>query len=361
MRYRTLGKTGLQVSEVGFGAIPIIRLNLEDAVKVLRRAYDRGITLYDTANMYLDSEEKIGRAFSGLRHQVVLATKTIKRDRQGAAADLELSLRRLQTDYLDLYQFHQVSQEPDYQTLTGPDGALDAVVRAREEGKVRHIGVTSHSLEMALKLIKTGLFSTVQFPFNFIEEKPTLELHPAARDHGMGILAMKPFAGGMLENAGLCFKFLRQWPDVIPLPGFDTPEQVDEVADLYGQEHRAAPEDLAVMEERRKAVGERFCRRCEYCQPCPQGVMITPAMIYPVIVHRMSAAIASAFSTKAMESVRNCIECGECLERCPYGLPIPEMLKEHLAMWEQHRAACRELAQDRQSPPDPPSKGARGE
>ena len=339
MHYRRLGRTGLEVSEVGFGAIPIIRLSVEDAVRVLRRAYDRGITLYDTANMYLDSEEKIGRAFSGRRHQVVLASKTIKRDRQGAAADLDLSLRRLHTDYIDLYQLHQVSQEQDYQTLTGPDGALEAVFKAREEGKVRHIGVTSHSLEMALKLIKTGWFSTVQFPFNFIEEKPTLELHPAARDREMGILAMKPFGGGMVEDARLCFKFLRQWPDVIPLPGFDAPEQVDEVVELYGQENVVTPEDLAGIEECRKTLGERFCRRCEYCQPCPQGVMITPAMIYPVIAHRMSPAIGSSFSAKAMESVRNCIECGECLERCPYGLPIPEMLKEHLAMWEQHRAA----------------------
>ena len=337
MRYRKLGRTGLKVSEVGFGAIPIIRLSVDDAVKVLRRAYDRGITLYDTANMYLDSEEKIGRAFRCLRHQVVLATKTIKRDRQGAAADIDLSLRRMQTDYIDLFQFHQVSQEQDYQTLTGPDGALEAVLRAREEGKVRHIGVTSHSLGMAVKLIKTGLFSTVQFPFNFIEESPILELHPAAREQAMGILAMKPFCGGMVESARLCFKFLRQWPDVIPLPGFDTEDRVDEVADLYGEENDVSPEDLTAMEDCRKELGERFCRRCEYCQPCPQGVMITPAMIYPVIAHRMSPAIGSNFSAKAMESVRNCIECGECLERCPYGLPIPEMLKEHLAMWEQHR------------------------
>jgi uncharacterized protein len=338
MRYRMLGKTGLEISEVGFGAIPIIRLSVEEAIKVLRRAYDRGITLYDTANMYLDSEEKIGRAFSGVRQQVVLATKTLKRDREGAAADIDLSLRRLQTDYLDLYQFHQVSQEKDYQTLTGPDGALEAVYRAREEGKVRHLGVTSHSLEMAVKLVKTGLFSTVQFPFNLIEEKPITDLHPAARELDMGILAMKPFCGGMVESARMCFKFLRQWPDVVPLPGFDTEERVDEVVDLYGEENVVAPEDLSSMEGCRKELGERFCRRCEYCQPCPQGVMITPAMIYPVIAHRMSPAIGSNFSAKAMESVRNCIECGECLERCPYGLPIPEMLKEHLELYDQHRA-----------------------
>ena len=337
MRYRLLGNTGLEVSEVGFGTIPIIRLSSEEAVRVLNRAYDRGITLYDTANMYLDSEEKIGRAFRDKRHQVVLATKTIRRDRKGAENDLDLSLQRLQTDYIDLYQFHQVSQEQDFQTLVGPEGALEAVLRAREEGRVRHIGVTSHSLEMALKLIATGLFSTLQFPFNFIEERAALELHPAARQRGLGIIAMKPFAGGMLEDARLCFRFLRQWPDVIPIPGFDAVAGVDEVVALYRRENVVTAEDRKAMEERRQELGERFCRRCEYCQPCPQGVMITPAMIYPVIAHRISPAIASTFSAKAMESVKNCIECGECHQRCPYGLPIPEMLKDHLAQWEQHR------------------------
>jgi predicted aldo/keto reductase-like oxidoreductase len=338
MHYRPLGKTGIEVSEVGFGGIPIIRLSLEEAIRVLRRAFDRGINLYDTANMYYDSEEKIGLAFEGLRHQVVLATKTIKRDSQGAEAHIEQSLRSLRTDYLDLFQFHQVSQEPDYQTLTGPKGAFEAVLRAREAGKIRHIGVSSHSLEMSLKLIQTGLFSTIQFPFNFLEDGAREELHPLARRLGVGVLAMKPFAGGMLENGELCFKFLRQWPDVIPLAGFDAVEGVDQIADLYEADNVVSPEELAAMERYRTEIGQRFCRRCEYCQPCPQGVMVNAAMIYPVIAHRMSPAKAANFSTKAMESVRNCVECGECVERCPYDLPIPEMIREHLAMYEEHLA-----------------------
>ncbi len=305
---------------------------------MLRRAYDRGITLYDTANMYLDSEEKIGLAFEGLRHQVVLATKSIKRDSEGAEAQIEQSLRVLRTDYLDLFQFHQVSQEADYQTLMGPNGAMEAVVRAREAGKIRHIGFTSHSLEMAVKLIKTGLFSTVQFPFNFLEEAAQGELHPVARQLDLGILAMKPFGGGALEDGKLCFKYLRQWPDVIPLPGFDAVEGVDEIVALYGTENIVSPEDLEAMERCRAEVGQHFCRRCEYCQPCPQGVMITPSMIYPVVAHRMSPGTAARFSAKAMASVANCIDCGECIERCPYGLPIPEMIRKHYAMFEEHLA-----------------------
>jgi len=336
MRYVILGKTGLEVSEVGFGAIPIIRLSTAEAVMVLRRAYDSGITLFDTANAYLDSEEKMGLAFDGLRSRLILATKTLKRDRAEAEADIDLSLRRLRTDYIDLLQIHQVSLESDYQTATGPNGALEAALRARQAGKIRHIGVTSHSIEMATKLVRTSLFSTLQFPFNFIESKPVEELHPVARQEGMGILAMKPFGGGALDNAELCFKFLRQFPDVIPLPGFDAVEQVDQITAVYEIQNSVFPEDLASMERYRTELGQRFCRRCEYCQPCEQGVMITPAMNYPIIARRMSGAKAAGFSVKAMESVRNCTECGDCLKRCPYNLPIPEMLKKHLALYEQH-------------------------
>jgi uncharacterized protein len=338
VRYVELGKTGLEVSEVGFGCIPIIRLSTAEAVKVLRRGYDRGITLFDTANMYLDSEEKIGLAFDGgIRNRLVLGTKTLKRDCAGAEADIDLSLKRLRTDYIDLFQVHQLSLERDYQALTGPQGVLEAVWRAKQAGKIRHIGVTSHSLEMAVKLIETGLFSTVQFPFNFIESKPVDELHPAARQKEMGILAMKPFGGGAVDNGPLCFKFLRRFPDVIPLPGFDAVEQVDQITALYDTENKVLPEDLDAMERYRTELGQQFCRRCEYCQPCEQGVMITPAMGYPIVARRMSAAKAAGFMANAMESVRNCTECGECMGRCPYGLPIPEMLKKHLASYDCDR------------------------
>ena len=337
MRYRVLGKTGLEVSEVGFGAIPIIRLSFDEAVRVLRRALDRGVTFYDTAHMYVDSEAKIGQAFDGRRHQVVLASKTAKRDRQGAREDLELSLRRLRTDYLDLYQFHMVSQEKDLEAITGPNGALETVVEAQKQGLIRHLGVTSHSLEMAIKLVQTGLFSTIQFPFNFVEEAAAEQLHPLARDRGLGVLAMKPFCGGLVENARVAFAFLRQFPEVIPLSGWDSEARVDEVADLYETENIVTPEDLAAMARYREELGEQFCRRCEYCQPCPQGVMVTPAMLYGIVAHRMGPAKAAAFAAKAMESVRLCEACWECAARCPYSLPIPDILQKHLKMYEEHR------------------------
>jgi uncharacterized protein len=337
MRYLPLGNTGLEISAVGFGAIPIIRLSFAEAEQVLRRALDRGINFYDTAHLYVDSEEKIGRAFTGQRRQVLLASKTIRRDRQGAREDLELSLRRLGTDYLDLYQVHQVSQDSDWETLTGPDGALDYLTRAREQGQIRHLGVTSHSLEMAIRLVQTGLFSTIQFPFNFVETEATKVLHPLARQQQLGILAMKPFCGGLVEDARVAFAYLRQFPDIIPLVGWDSVLRVDQVVDLYEQDIEVTPEDLAAMDRYRAELGDAFCRRCEYCQPCPQGVMITPAMLYGIVAHRMGSAKAAAFAVKAMESVRLCEECGECTGRCPYHLPIPEILQKHLALYDEHR------------------------
>jgi len=195
MKYLTLGSTGLTVSELGFGCIPIIRFPKEDSVRVLRHAFERGITFYDTANAYRDSEEKIGIAFSGMRDKVVLATKTLMRSAQDATAHLDNSLRMLKTDYLDLYQLHQIAQEQDWLQVTGPGGALEAVLKAKAAGKIRHIGVTSHNLQMAIKMARSGLFETIQFPFNLIEEGAR-ELLGVSRELGMGFICMKPFGGG---------------------------------------------------------------------------------------------------------------------------------------------------------------------
>ena len=332
------GKTGLKASELGFGGIPIIRLDEESAVAVLRRAYESGITFYDTANAYRDSEKKIGRALGDVRDKVILATKTIRRDAPGVVEQLENSLRMMKTDYIDIYQLHQISQEADWEIVAGKGGALEAVVKAKEQGKIRYIGVTSHNLAMAIKLVRTGHFSTIQFPFNFIEDAAKDELHTVARERGMGILAMKPFAGGMIDNARIAFKFLRQHPDVLALPGFDSPERVDEVVSFYERPNTVTDEDIELMEKYRLELGKQFCRRCEYCQPCPQGVMITAAMGYKVIAARMSPKVAIEFSKIPMESVSLCTECRECVERCPYELPIPDMLKVHYDLYEQHKA-----------------------
>ncbi len=341
MKYIEFGATGLKISELGFGGIPIIRLDTATAVSALQRAYDRGITFYDTANAYRDSEQKMGIAFRGRRDKVVIATKTLKRDAAGAAKHLENSLRMLETDHIDLYQLHQIAQDKDWEAVSAPGGALEAVVKARDEGKVRFIGVTSHNLPMAVKLVNTGLFSSIQVPFNFIEHAAKDDLRSAALARRMGILAMKPFAGGMINNAAIAFKFLRQFPEIIPIPGCDSAGSVDEVVSFYDRENTVTEEDLKLMDRYRAELGKQFCRRCEYCQPCPEGVMITPAMAYKIIASRMSPAVAVEFSKAAMESVQKCIECGICEERCPYELPIEEMLKANYDLYEQHRELAR--------------------
>jgi predicted aldo/keto reductase-like oxidoreductase len=337
MNYFELGRTGLMISEVGFGGIPIIRLDTDAAVRVLRRAHEQGITLYDTANAYRDSEEKIGRAFQRMRDKVVIATKTIRRDAATASEQIDNSLRMLRSDYIDLFQLHQIAHEKEWQAVTAPGGAMEAAVKAKEAGKVRHIGVTSHSLEMALKLVRSGLFSTIQFPFNLIETDPAAELFPVAQELGVGILAMKPFAGGVIDNGAIAFKFLRQYPDAVPLPGFDSVQFVDEVVGLYGRPNLVSDQDNALMDEYRSRLGKAFCRRCEYCQPCPKEVKITMAMGYPIFVSRMGPKVAMEFARIPMESVARCEECGKCIELCPYDLPIPSILKRNYALYVKHR------------------------
>jgi uncharacterized protein len=336
MKYVPLGNTGLNVSEVGFGCIPIIRLKTDEAVQVLKHAYEKGINFYDTANMYRDSEAKIGKAFAGMRDKVIIASKTLLRDADGAKNNLENSLKMLQTDYIDLYQFHMVSHPENLSAITGTNGALEVIIKAKEQGKIRHVGVTSHSLSMAIELVKTGLFETIQFPFNFIEDAAKNELHPSAKKSKMGIIVMKPLAGGVIPDAKVAFAFLRQFQDILPIPGFDSIQCVNEVVDLYQRPNELSVEILESMELMRKELGTQFCRRCEYCQPCPNGVKITPAMAFPIVAKRMSAKVAVEFSKPVMESVVKCTECGVCLGKCPYQLPIPEILKRNYALYQKY-------------------------
>lgn len=224
-------------------------------------------------------------------------------------------------------------------------GALAAIIKAQEQGKIRYIGVTSHSITMAIKLVKTGLFSTVQFPLNFIEDAAKSDLRAIAMEMNLGFIVMKPFAGGMIDNATIAFKFLRQFPEMIPIPGFDSPETVNEILSLYEQPNLVTDGDLALMDKYRDELGKQFCRRCEYCLPCPLGVNITRAMGYQVTARRMSPAVAVDTLHSVMESVEKCVECGACVERCPYDLPIPKMLKKHHTMYEQH---CSQIGYEKQ-------------
>jgi uncharacterized protein len=336
MKTVQLGATALEVSEIGFGGIPIIPLPVEEAVAVVRHCCDAGITFFDTANMYPTSEEKLGFALKPRRKEVVIATKTALRDADGAAAHIDLSLRQLQTDWIDLYQLHNVSNPEALNQVLAPGGAYEAVSKARDAGKIRVIGISSHSIPTATEALKTGLFQTLQFPFNFIESDPTHRLFPLAAGNKVGIIGMKPLGGGVLERADLCFRFLQQHPYVVPIPGIRANKEIDEIIAFYRSPRPLSEADLKDIETIRADLGEKFCHRCEYCMPCEQGVQIPPVLMLQAVAKRLSREGVKGWIGKAMESVGQCIECGECEQKCPYHLPISDLLKENLALYKEY-------------------------
>lgn len=333
MKALTLGKTGLSVSRLGFGGIPIIRLGFEEAVAVVRHCFDRGITFFDTANAYNDSENRIGHALQSVRDQVVFATKTLERDSETVAKHIDQSLTNLKTSKIELYQFHQVGNEETLSRVLAPGGAYEAVENARAEGKVDFVGLSSHDIPTAIKACRTDLFHTVQVPFNFIEHDAEEELFDVARERDMAIIAMKPLGGGLLDRADLCFRFLLQYPDVVPIAGIQTKEEIDEILDVYLSPGALTGGDWDEIQEIRTDLGTRFCRRCEYCMPCEKGVKIPQVVRFMSFPKRFTPSAVISMVKADMESVPKCDECWECAQRCPYDLPIPDLLKENLSLF----------------------------
>ncbi len=335
MRSVRLGRTELQVAEVGFGGIPIVALPPEEAVAVVRHAVALGVTLFDTAKLYRDSEQKLGEALEGVRDRVIVATKTMAREAAEVRDHVASSLANLRSDWIDLYQLHNVSDRAALEQVLAPEGAYAALQEARTAGRVRHVGVTSHNLETALDACRTGAFDTLQFPFNFIEREPAEELFRVAREQDMGIIAMKPLGGGWLDSARLCFGFLQEYPEVVPIPGIARREELDEIVALVRARVPLAPAERAAIERIRTELGARFCHRCEYCMPCEQGVKIPMALGYPLFIKRFGAEAALGLLRPVMEAAAGCTHCGDCLAKCPYGLPIPDLLRENLALYRQ--------------------------
>jgi len=335
MKAVKLGGTGLIVSEIGFGGIPIIPLSVEDGAAVVRHCYDLGITFFDTANVYRDSEKKVGQALCDVRDKVVIATKTLRRDAQTAATHIRQSLDNLRTDRIDIYQLHNVSNDDTLAQVLAADGAYRAAEKARKDGTVRFIGFSSHNVKFAAGVCRRGLFSTVQVPFNFIETEAVDELFGVAREMGMGVIGMKPLGGGLLQRADLCFKFLQRYPGIVPIPGVISKAEMDEIVSLVRSREPLTEADLTDMEKIRADLGTRFCHRCGYCLPCERGVRIPEALGFKSILKRFQGETALNFSRDAVKSAENCDQCGACIERCPYELPIPEMLDENLALFRE--------------------------
>lgn len=340
-----LGKTGLEVSRVGMGGIPIQRPSFDEAVRVIQYALDLGVNLIDTSLGYGDSEERIGQGIAGRREQVIIATKGGWRDKATALEHINQSLERLNTDYIDLWQFHGVNTLEGYEGVLGPDGAMEGAQAALQAGKIRHIGISSHSPDVAQKAVASGHFETIQFPFNFVARELAEELVPLAQEHDVGFIAMKPFAGGMLQKANLVIRYLLQFEGVVPIPGIERAAEIKEIVDIVSSGlWELTSQERQEIEDIRVQVGTRFCRRCRYCMPCPQEVEIQTLMTLPLLWElwppdlSFSERSIGAYMKRVVQSTKSCVQCGECEEKCPYELPIQEMIVEHVAAYERMAA-----------------------
>jgi len=330
-----LGRTGMMVSRLGFGGIPIQRDTEEEAVAVVKRCLDLGINYIDTANGYSTSEERIGKAVAGRRNKVIIATKTGGRNREEVEKHLALSLQRLQTDYIDLYQFHGVNNQKHLDLILEPNGLLSAVEAAKKAGKIRHIGITSHQIDIAKKAVASDIFETIMFPFNFVTDEAATELIPLARKHDVGFIVMKPLAGGMLDNATIAFKYLFQFPDIVPIPGIEKIPEIEEIVGILKNTPALTKADKTKMNQMKEELGKEFCHRCDYCQPCTAEIPISTVMTSPSFAKRLpEERFYSDMITKAMETAAKCVDCGKCEERCPYKLPIRQVLKDRVKWFE---------------------------
>jgi predicted aldo/keto reductase-like oxidoreductase len=338
METARLGKTEMVVSKVGCGGVPLQRASEDEAVAIVRRCLDLGITFFDTADNYTNSEERIGKAISGRQEGLVLSTKTDYGTRQEVEGNLKQSLRRLGTRSIDLYQFHGINDFDTYAKVIDPGGPIAVVQEAMKAGSVKHVGISSHSMDIAKEAVKSGLFETIMFPFNFVVCEAADELLPLTRQHDVGFIAMKPLAGGMLQNVTIAFKYLLQFPDVVSIPGVQRIHEVEEIVQVSNGPRQMTEAEQREMQRLREELGTRLCRRCGYCLPCPEGIPILLVMdITSMLKNMPPQTVFSPPIASGMERVAACTRCGECEERCTYGLPIMELIEEHASIYQAER------------------------
>ncbi len=337
MKQIRFGKTECMVSRIAFGGIPIQRLSTEDAVKVVRGTAELGINFIDTANGYSDSEEKIGLAVKEMpRDTLVLASKSTARDKKTFLEHLDLSLKRLGVDYLDIYQLHAVSSEDVYDAVFREGGAFEGLMEAVKAGKVRFPAFSSHSVPLSLRIMREGKFAAVQLPFNYIDDEAAKEAIPLAKELDMGFIAMKPFGGGLLSDAGVSIRYLSQFDSIVPDPGIEKLSEIEEIVRIIESGEAFSEADAEEVERVRKELGSRWCHRCDYCQPCPQKIGISMVLNVESFMKRMPYKRTSAMAGQGMEMAKTCTECRACVKKCPYDLDIPELIKEKLMLWEKY-------------------------
>ncbi len=328
MREVTLGSTGITTVQNAFGALPVQRVNTDTAVQILRRAYEGGMRFFDTARAYSDSEEKLGQAFAGMREKIFIATKTMAKTPEAFWEDLHTSLRKLQTDYIDIYQFHCVNQ--CYAPGDGT-GMYECMMEAKAQGKIRHIGVTAHKIEVAFDCVQSGLYETMQFPLSYLSSEREFALVEACRDAGMGFIAMKGLAGGLIHNARAAMAFMTQFENVLPIWGVQKMSELEEwLAFMEDTPSYEGAIQEYIEKERQELAGD-FCRGCGYCMPCPAGIMINQCARMSLMLRRApSANWLSEDMQKEMAKIENCLNCGMCKTKCPFELDTPNLLRKNL-------------------------------
>lgn len=328
MNQITLGTTGITVCQNAFGALPIQRVGMDEATAILRRAYEGGIRFFDTARAYSDSEEKVGAAFDGMRDKIYIASKTAATTPEDFWQHLEISLKNLRTDYIDLYQFHCVEQ--CYRPGDGT-GMYECMLEAKKQGKIRHIGVTAHKLAIAMECVESGLYETMQFPFSYLSSEKDIELVKDCKKANMGFIAMKGLAGGLIHNSKAAMAFMTQFDNVLPIWGIQKMEELEEWLEFMDETPVYDEELRAYVEQEKKELSGDFCRGCGYCMPCPADIMINNCARMSLMLRRSpSKAWLTEEMQAEMAKIENCLNCRQCVSKCPYELNTPELLRKNL-------------------------------
>lgn len=322
-----LGRTNIVVNRNGFGALPVQRVNKEEAKVILKKAYANGINFFDSARAYSDSEEKIGLSLSDVRKDIYIATKTMATTVEDFWRDLNTSLELLKTDYIDIYQFHNPSFCPKPNDRIG---LYEAMLEAKEQGKIKHIGITNHRLHVAKEAVESGLYDTLQFPFSYLASDKEEELVRLCKEKDVGFICMKALSGGLITRSDVAYAYLAQFDNTLPIWGIQKEKELDEFISYNDNPPVLNDEIKAIIEHDRQELAGEFCRGCGYCMPCPMGIEINQCARMSLMLRRSpSANWLSPHWQEEMKKIETCINCGKCKAHCPYDLNTPELLKKN--------------------------------
>jgi len=333
-----LGRTGMMVSKVGLGGVPLQRPPENEAIAIINRCLELGINFIDSAAEYSNCEGRIGKALKGRRSSAIVSTKSNFGPAEMVENNLKQSLSSLGDTYIDLYQFHSVNTLENYEKAIDPDGPVAVIRKAMKSGHIKHMGITTHTQEVAKEAIQSGIFETVMFPLNFIVDEAETELLPLARKHDVGFIAMKPLAAGMISNINLAFKYYLRLPGVMALPGIQRIPEIEEIAGIINGPSAYSEEEKKEIQRLIEMHGKKLCRRCGKCEPCPRGVQIVHIMdTIPLLKNFPPEFTFSEMISENLAQVSNCDNCGECETRCIYGLPVMELINEYAAIYKAEK------------------------